>query len=110
MRMVPSGMLNSTAFVFLFCVCSNRQKHTEHSAPWLRFTFYDAAMIADDLGDERETKARTLRLCRDEGIEDVRQKIGWNASSIVAHGDFQGQAEALVTSKTHSGCRDSNAG
>ena len=52
-------------------------------------------MVADDLGDERQAQARTARLGRDERIEDVRHEIGGNARAVVAHGDFQRQAEPL---------------
>ena len=38
--------------------------------------FDHAAMIADDLGDQRQAQAGAARLGGDEGIEDVGQQIG----------------------------------
>ena len=47
------------------------QEDAEDGAARRRFAFDDAAMVADDLGDQREAKAGARGLVGDERIEDV---------------------------------------
>src|SRR3546814_16886819 len=57
--------------------------------------FDDAAMGADDLGDQRQAKPRSVRLGGDEGIEEIGEEIGRNAGTIVDHAEFQRQRYLL---------------
>src|SRR3546814_8326624 len=59
--------------------------------------FDDAAMGADDLGDQRQAKPRSVRLGGDEGIEEIGEEIGRNAGTIVDHAEFQRQRYLLAS-------------
>lgn len=61
----------------------------------LAVAFDNAAMGADQLGDKRQTEARTIRLGGDERIEKMRQEIGGYARAIVMHAEFQRKRDAL---------------
>ena len=56
--------------------------------------FDDSAVIADHLGDKCKSKATSLSLGRDEGIEQVRQQVRGHAGTIVADADFERQSDA----------------
>ena len=49
-----------------------------------RLAFDDAAVIADDLGDQRKAEARAVGLGGDERIEQVRHQIVRDARAVVA--------------------------
>jgi hypothetical protein len=54
----------------------------------------DAAVVADDLGDEGEAEARTPGLGRHERIEEVRLELVGDAGPRILHLDHQRQADA----------------
>src|SRR5688572_17666208 len=58
-------------------------QHSEYGVAWLGLAFDDPAMIADDLGDQREPQPGSGRLRRHERIEQVRQEIGRNPRPVV---------------------------
>ena len=60
-----------------------RHQDAEGGAPRLRLAFDDAAMVADDLGDQRQAEAGAVRLRGDEGIEDVGQQVLGHAGAVV---------------------------
>ena len=72
-----------------------RQQHAENGAPGNGVAFDYPAMVANDLGHQRQAKSGAVHLGGDEGIENIRQKIGRYARAIVAHRDFQRQRDAL---------------
>ncbi len=55
------------------------KQNAEGGAARSGIAFDDAAMIADDLGHEREAEAASLRFRRHEGIEQIAHEIGRNA-------------------------------
>src|SRR5437764_13537807 len=89
-RMVASGM-TGTGLILR----RDRQQHAKDGAAGLRFAFNDAAVVGDDFGDEREAESRAMRFGGDEWIEDIGQKISWDAVPIITHSDFKRQTQAL---------------
>ena len=52
-----------------------RHQDAKSRPPRLRLAFDDAAVVADDLGDQRKAEAGAVRLGGDEGIEEVGQHV-----------------------------------
>ncbi len=61
----------------------DRQEEPEAGLAGPRNAIDDAAMLVDDLGNERKAKAGAARLGRHERIEQMRQKIGIDARPVV---------------------------
>ncbi len=61
--------------------------------------FDDAAVIADDLGDERKAKAVPLRFGGDERIEQVRLQVVRHARAVVLDLDHERQVDAGVAAR-----------
>ena len=61
--------------------------------PRLRFAFDDAAVIADDLGDQREPQAGAGRLVGDEGVKKVGADLVGHPAAVIPHRDHQGQVD-----------------
>ncbi len=55
----------------------------EQSATREIFEFQDAAMIANDFGDQWQAEARARMLCRNEGLEDMRRDVIADTWAIV---------------------------
>src|SRR5258706_15673054 len=88
-RIVPAGISLSPVARSDF-----GQQNPKDGASRYRLAFDDAAMIADDLCNQRQAEARATAFRGDEGIEDVRHKVGRHARAIVANGDFERQAQS----------------
>ena len=58
--------------------------------------FDDAAVVVDDLGDEREAEPGAVTLGRDERIEQVLLQVIGNAGSVVLDLNHQRQADARL--------------
>jgi hypothetical protein len=67
------------------------------SAAWA-IAFDDAAVIANDLGNERKAESRAGRLRGDEGIEEMRHEVRRYPRAIVFDGDFEGETDARLAS------------
>ena len=85
---------------FLSCASSgalrvlHRQQHAEHGALGLDFALDDAAVVADDLGDQRQPEAGAVALGGHERIEQVRLEVLGDARAVVLDLDHQRQADA----------------
>ncbi len=68
-----------------------RQQYPEYRARRypLPVVFDDAAMVADQLGDQRQAEPGTAWARADERIEHVISNHGRRAGAIVDHADFQ---------------------
>ena len=53
-------------------------------------------MAADDLGNEGQAKAGPVGLGRDEGVEEMRQKVGGNSRPVIMHAKLQRQRNLLA--------------
>ena len=60
-----------------------RHQNAEGGAARLRLAFDDAAMVADDLGDQRQAEAGAVGLGGDERIEEVGQHVLRHARPVV---------------------------
>lgn len=61
----------------------HRQKQSKHGAARFRLTFDDAAMIANDFGNQRQAKPGPLSFGGDERIEQMRLQCIWHTWAIV---------------------------
>ena len=53
-------------------------------------------MIAHNLGNQRQPKARAIRLCRDKRVKQMRAQIFRHPISVIAHTKFKRQAHTLL--------------
>ena len=83
-----------------------RHQNAKGGAARLRLAFDDAAVVADDLGDQCKTEAGSVRLRGDEGIEEVGQHVFRHAGAVVDHREFERQADPAAA----AGHRKPNAG
>src|SRR5262245_30094739 len=74
----------------------HRHQRAEYSQSRPRIVFDDAAMITDDLGDERKSEPGARRLGGHEGIEQMLHQVGRHARAVILHGDFERQADARL--------------
>src|SRR3954471_15972787 len=76
--MFPAGIASSSGSATRQGVvpCEHRHQDAKDRVSRLRLAFDDSAVIADNFGNERETKPGAGRLCRYERIEQVRQDVG----------------------------------
>src|SRR5262245_32766473 len=105
MRMLPLIMLAYCSPMRSF-VFSHRHQGTEHREAWPRIAFDNPAMVADDLGDERQTKSRAVKLGGDERIEEMRHEISRNAGAVIFDCDLERETHSCLTSRhreTHAG-------
>src|SRR3954449_3843927 len=72
------------------------QTHSERRSARGWVALNDPAMIADELRDQSKSKATSLRLGGDEGIEQLREQLGRHAGAVVADAHFDRQADALA--------------
>ena len=63
------------------------------------FAFDDAAMVADDLGHQRQPEPGAGRLGGDERIEQMRHEVGRHAGAVVLDRDLERQADAGLTAR-----------
>src|SRR5438552_3203686 len=89
--MFPAGITSSSGSATRQGVvsCEHRHQHAEHGVSRLRLAFDDPAVIADDLGDQREAKPRAGRLGGHERIEQVRQQVGGHTRAVVLDAEFE---------------------
>src|SRR5262245_16408660 len=57
----------------------DRHQDAENRSSRLRFTLDNAAVVADNFRDQRETTSAPVRFCGDEWIEQMRHQIFWHA-------------------------------
>src|SRR5436190_4687196 len=67
----------------------HRQQHPKYGSSWLRFTFDDAAVIADNLGHKREAETAAGLLRRHKWIEQIWKQILGDALAIVLDAEFE---------------------
>src|ERR1700704_4320464 len=95
-KMLPVGISSSSGSAARLGVVTQEHghKHAKDRTSWLRFAFDDAAVIADDLGDQREAQPRPGRLGGHERVEQMRYQIVGNARTIVLDAEFERQRHA----------------
>src|SRR5882724_5549161 len=71
----------------------HRQQHAEGGFSWLGFAFDDAAVIADDLGHQRQTQSAARRLGRDERVEQVRQQVLRDTGTVILDAELERQGD-----------------
>lgn len=76
-----------------------RQKDPELRAARDGLAFDNSAVIADHLGNECKSKATSLRLGRDEGIEQVLDQIRRHTRPVVADSNLERQGDPLRRSR-----------
>src|SRR5271156_1437316 len=69
----------------------HRHEDAEDGSPRLRLAFDDAAMIADDFGNQREPKPGARGLRRHERIKQMRQQLLGHARPVVPHAELERQ-------------------
>ena len=79
------------ALIEVFCGIEHRQQHAEDGFPWLGFAFDDAAVIADDLGHQRQTQSAAGLFRRNEWIEQVRKQIFRHSGAVILDAELQRQ-------------------
>src|SRR5690606_15917798 len=57
--------------------------------------FNDAAVIANDLRNQRQTESGTVGLRRHEGIEQMREHVLWHAGSVIMHAELERQGHPV---------------
>src|ERR1700694_4778413 len=72
------------------------QEHAEDGAGRLAVAFDDAAVVVDDLGDEREAEPGSVGLGGDEGIEQMLLQVIGDARTVVLDLYHQREADARV--------------
>src|SRR5947207_12841365 len=95
--MLPAGMTRSSdprPVLGHFFAAIHRHQHAKNGAIGLAVARDDAAMIADDFGDERESEPASTGLGGDEGIEQMRHEVLGYARTVVDHAKFERQARA----------------
>src|SRR5260370_10869449 len=90
-NMLPVGISSSLGSAARLGVVTQEHghKHTKDRTSWLRFAFDDAAVIAHDLGDQREAQPRSGRLGGHERVEQMRQQIIGNARTVVLDAELE---------------------
>src|SRR5262245_27988290 len=71
-------------------------EHTKDRTSRLRLAFDNPAVIADDLGYQREAEPRSGRFRRHEGVEEVGQQVLGNAGTVVLDAEFERQRYARL--------------
>src|SRR5947209_18686425 len=96
--MFPAGIRSSSGSATRQGVvsCEHRHQDSENGVSRLRLAFDDPAVIADDLGDEREPEPRAGRLRRHEWVEEVRQQVCGHSRAIILHAAFERQRYARL--------------
>src|SRR2546430_91873 len=87
----PAGIASSSGSATRRGVvsCEHRHQHTENGVSRLRLAFDDPAVVADDLGDQREAESGTARLRRHERIEQMRQQVSRHTAPVVLDAKFE---------------------
>src|SRR5882672_550286 len=100
-KMLPVGISSSLGSAARLGVVAQEHghKHAKDRPSWLRFTFDDAAVIADDLGDQGQAQSRPGRLGGRERIEQMRQEIVGNARTVVLDAELERQRDARLASR-----------
>ncbi|MNH38396.1 hypothetical protein D3C79_994180 [compost metagenome] len=57
------------------------------------------AMITDNLGNKRQSQARTIGLCGHKWIKQMRQHIFGNARTIIVHAEFEWKRHAVTRAR-----------
>ena len=71
----------------------------------LRLALDDAAVVADDLGDQRQPEAGAGRLGGDERIEQMRQQVVGHARPVVLDAEFERQRHARLGARQLTAAR-----
>src|SRR5580704_14442364 len=100
-KILPVGMSSSSGSAARLGVVTQEHghEHTKGGSSGLRFTLDDAAMIADDLGDQREAKPRSGWLGGHEGIEQMRNEIVGHARPVVLDAELERQRNPRLTAR-----------
>src|SRR3979490_399228 len=100
-KMLPVGISSSLGSAARLGVVTQEHghKHAKDRSSWLRFAFDDAAVIADDLGDQSEPQPRSGRLGGDERIEQMGQEIVRNARTVVLDAELERQRDTCFASR-----------
>src|SRR5260370_21990029 len=100
-KILPVGISSSLGSAARLGVVTqvHGHEHTKDRSSWLRFAFNDAAVIAHDLGDQRQAKSRPGRLGGHERIEQVRQQIVGNARTVVLDAELERQRYARLAAR-----------
>ena len=77
----------------------HRQHEAEHGAPRLAVELDDAAVVADDFGDQRQPEAGAPRSGGDEGIEQVGTDVVGDALAVVLNADHERQVDARAAAR-----------
>src|SRR5215470_11584842 len=83
------GILSGTGARLGVVTHKLRHQHPKGRPSGLRFTFDDAAMIANDLGGEREPQTGPGRFGGYERVEQVRHEVLGHTWSVVPHAEFE---------------------
>src|SRR4030088_191493 len=81
----------AVAWLELFGGAEHGQQDAEGGFPRLGFAFDDAAVVADDLGNQRQAKPAPRGLGGDKGIEQVGQQVLGHTWAVVLDAEFQWQ-------------------
>src|SRR3984893_18809943 len=100
-KMLPVGISSSLGSAARLGVVTQEHghEHAKDGSSWLRLAFDDAAVIADDLGDQRQAEPRSGRLGGHERVEQVRQEIVGNARAVVLDAELQRQRYARLAGR-----------
>src|ERR1700732_720327 len=100
-KMLPVGISSSLGSAARLGVVTqvHGHEHTKDRSSWLRFAFDYAAVIADDLGDQREAQSRPGRLSGHERVEQMRQQIVGDARTVVLDAEFERQRYARLAAR-----------
>ena len=79
----------------------DRQPHPEPRPPRPAVAFDHAAVVGDELRDQRQAEAGAVDLGADEGVEDVADQVLRDARAVVGDGDEERQALARLPGPGH---------
>src|SRR5690348_9321959 len=92
MRMLPLPIASGPRALHRVAL-GHRHQCAKYRAAWARVALDDAAMVADDLGDEGQAETGTGRLGGDEGVEEMLHEIGRHARAVVLDRNLKRQAD-----------------
>src|SRR5262245_59255123 len=95
-KMLPAGMGSSSGHAARLGVDEHGHQHSKHSVTRLRLALDDTAVIANNLGYQRQSEPTACRLRGHERIKQMRQQVLGNARTVILDAEFQRQR--------HTGC------
>ena len=79
-------MLARLAYLFAAAAGPIHREHDlEDRSPRLAVELDNAAMVAHDLGDERQAEPAAIRFRRNEGIEELGTQVLWDSLAVILH-------------------------